>query len=168
MPKVQIVKYDITVTEPPFTLIVVGEFEYDEPIDDHLGEKRSIILARECRKQGFDMQFITSSDAEGYDHDVFVHLTQEEWPHCSDGKFNCFCSRDEKLYNRYNEFNYIDIESTNFPPCPICDNNAVYPSEFFFNKEEPNLTCMKCNLNLHLADWKILAERVDRTKVATI
>ena len=91
--KVKIKKYDVTVTEAPFRFINLGEFEVMEDLDDVGGVKRYNLFNERLRSLDYrGMKFYTSADKNsGYDYEVVVPLTIEEYPYCTQGEFGCKC-----------------------------------------------------------------------------
>lgn len=89
--KCKIKKYDVTKKEPPYSFITLGEFNIIDPEIEDWGVEKARRLDVECLKQGHRMQFYSASSDYGFDFDVVVHLSREEWPHCWDGRFGCYC-----------------------------------------------------------------------------
>jgi len=168
-----IVKYDVNVKEPPYTSIKVDEFECYRPDDDHLGENFADILRRNCAEHGHVMQFYTiPKDDPDYDYAITVSLTLEEWPHCTDGRFNCYCLNpmaDPELDSSEIIKSIVSLKDEDdawmteeFDPCPLCDSTNLHPTNSMSRANTPNLTCLKCKLQLTLEDWKKLSKRVNR------
>jgi hypothetical protein len=98
--KCKISKYDINITEPPYELVQVGEFEIDSSVDDGDGNGGVNLynaLMDEVSKLGYNMHFYTTcpKDTE-YKFNVVVYLTREEWPYCLIGHFGCHCLIERK------------------------------------------------------------------------
>jgi len=91
----RIVKYDVATKKPPYTSIVIDEVSVVDPELDDLGHEFCMNLIDACINKGHTMLFYTScSEDENFEFDIFVALSIEEWPYCTDGKFNCYCNMD--------------------------------------------------------------------------
>ncbi len=97
MVKCEMVKYDTSITEPPFEFIHVGEFEIDDSDSgDDSGDDRYNKLSHGCAKHGQSMQsYSMGENGSPYKYSVIVHLTPEEYPQCRLGIFGCDCNKEQ-------------------------------------------------------------------------
>ncbi len=77
--KCLIQKYDVSVKEPPYEFIDLGNFTIDEP-DNRDGFEFIKILKQKCREKGFEFRFYSLTEMKKYDYIVTVFGEMEQDP----------------------------------------------------------------------------------------
>lgn len=66
-------RYDETITEPPFKTIRLSTCKVVRPLTDNGGEKFFENIKSECKKQGYNAKFYTSTTEPGFTFEVVVY-----------------------------------------------------------------------------------------------
>ena len=66
-------RYDETITEPPFKTIRLSTCEVVRPLTDNGGEQFFENIKSECKKQGFNAKFYTSSENPKFTFEIVVY-----------------------------------------------------------------------------------------------
>lgn len=69
----RIVRYDESITKPPFLTKFVCDLKIIKPDNDNLGEDFALKLHAACADKGYKFQCYTTSIMDGFDYDILIY-----------------------------------------------------------------------------------------------